>query len=64
MSAQSLGDESSLEASDSQDEGQGRAKLTTKPKRNRFCALTFRSDIETDLLSAEGVSMGEKTKIL
>ena len=67
MSAQSLAVESSSESSSSKDDGQGRAQLTTRPKRKkdiRFRAWTFRSDIETDLLSAEGVPVDEKTKLL
>ena len=67
MSAQSLAVESSSESSSSKDDGQGRAQLTTRPKRKkdiRSSAWTFRSDIETDLLSAEGVPVDEKTKLL
>jgi len=67
MSAQSLAVESSSESSSSEDDGQGRAQLTLRPKRKkdiRSSAWTFRSDIETDLLSAEGVPVDEKTKLL
>jgi len=67
MSAQSLAVESSSESSSSEDDGQGHAQRTTRPKRktvDRFRAWTFRSDIETDLLSAEGVPVDEKTKLL
>ena len=58
MSDHSLGDKSSSESSASEDDGQERSQLTTKPKRrkdNRVRAWTFQSNIETDLLSAEGV---------
>ena len=67
MSDHSLGDKSSSESSASEDDGQERSQLTTKPERrkdHRFRAWTFRSDIETDLLSAEGVPVDEKTKLL
>ena len=67
MSAQSLGDKSSSESSASEDDGQERSQLTTKPERrkdHRFRAWTFRSDIETDLFSEEGVPVDEKTKLL
>ena len=67
MSDQSLGVKSSSDSSASEDDGQGRAQLTTRPKRKkdiRFRAWTFRSDIETDLLSGEGVPVDEKTKLL
>ena len=67
MSDHSLGDKSSSESSASEDDGQERSQLTTKPKRktvDRFCAWTFRSNIETDLLSAEAVPVDEKTKLL
>jgi len=65
MSAQRI--ESSSESSSSEDDGQGRAQLTLRPKRKkeiRSSAWTFRSDIQTDLLSAEGVPVDEKTKLL
>ena len=71
MSAQSLAVESSSESSSSEDDGQGRAQLTLRPKPKKdirssawTVGWTFRSDIETDLLSAEGVPVDEKTKLL
>ena len=67
MSSQSLENEPSSQSSDSEDEQLDPTQVTSKPKRkttNQFRAWTFRSDIQTDLLSAEGVPVDEKTKLL
>ena len=67
MSSQSLANEPSSQSSDSEDKQLGPAQVTSKPKHkttNQFFARTFRSDIETDLLSAKGVPEDEKTKLL
>ena len=67
MSCESLANEPSSQFSDSEDEQLGPAQVTSKPKHkttNQFFARTFRSDIETDLLSGEGVPVDEKTKLL
>ena len=71
MSYQSLANKPSSQSesltSESEDEQLGPAQVTSKPNRkttNQFVAWTFRSNIETDLLSAEGVPVDEKTKLL
>ena len=71
MSSQSLANEPSSHSesptSESEDEQLGPAQVTSKPNRkttNQFVAWTFRSNIETDLLSAEAVPVDEKTKLL
>ena len=67
MSSQSLANDPSSQSSDSEDEQLGPAQVTSKPKRkttNQFFAWTFQSNIETDLLSAKGVPVDEKTKLL
>ena len=67
MSPQSLANEPSSQTSESEDEQLGPAQVTSKPKRkttNQFFAWTFRGNIKTDLLSAEGVPVDEKTKLL
>ena len=68
MSSQSLANKPSSQSesltSESEDEQLGPAQVTSKPNRkttNQFVAWTFRSNIETDLLSAEGVPVDEKT---
>ena len=69
MSSQSLANEPSSDSasqfSDSEDEQLAPAQVTRKIKRTKqYSAWTFRSNIETDLLSAEGVPVDEKTKLL
>ena len=75
MSSQSLANEPSSQSesqtSESEDEQLGPlvgpAQVTSKPNRkttNQFVAWTFRSNIETDLLSAETVPVDAKTKLL
>ena len=67
MSSQSLANEPSSQSSDSEEEQLAPARVTKNIKRKTTkhnCAWTFRSDIQTDLLSAEGVPVDEKTKLL
>ena len=71
MSSQSLANKPSSQSesltSESEDEQLGPAQVTSKPNcktRNQFVAWTFRSNIETDLLSAEAVLVDAKTKLL
>ena len=71
MSSQSLANEpsshSASQSSDSEEEQLAPARVTKNIKRKttkQYCAWTFRSDIQTDLLSAEGVPVDEKTNLL
>ena len=69
MSSQSLANEpssdSASQSSDSEDEQLAPAQVTRKIKRTKqYSAWTFRSDVQTDLLSAEGVPVDENSKLL